>query len=130
MCGVQDYQPTCIAPYAVASPSSTSGPVHNLLVGTTTGSMMIYNSEMHLIWAAQMPVVAVALAVCNVCKVKGVRAPPADVGCWPDPEPSYADPMPSRHVGRAWISSTVVCLGQQIKQLSCLLASPRSIALR
>jgi hypothetical protein len=60
-----------MAPYAVAPPTTTSGPTHNLLVGTTTGSMMIYNHDMHLVWAAQMPAVTASIAVCTIGKLRG-----------------------------------------------------------
>lgn len=66
-----DYIPTSMRPYPVASQSLTTGPTDNLIVSTSVGSMMVYNHDMHLVWAAQLPTTAVAVEICTVGKMRG-----------------------------------------------------------
>jgi hypothetical protein len=58
--------------------SDLAGPLHHLLVGTSTGNMIVYDHSMKLIWAAQLPTTPVQIGVCTVGGVRGLVASVGD----------------------------------------------------
>lgn len=73
-----DYHPAACTPYPVRDTSSTGGH-ENLLIGTHTAAVLVYN-DLELVWAAKGESVPVAVRVAEFGELPGLVVMLDDVG--------------------------------------------------
>lgn len=75
-----EYTINCAMSYKMPSETPDAPPMHNLLIGTNTGHLMIFR-EMQLVWCARLQGMApVQLAVADICGVRGMILCMSDKG--------------------------------------------------
>mmetsp|Transcript_54162 Transcript_54162/g.128649 ORF Transcript_54162/g.128649 Transcript_54162/m.128649 type:complete len:827 (-) Transcript_54162:233-2713(-) len=74
-----DYSPLCMKAYHVKSPTQP-GACQYLMVGATSGQIMIYGHDLQLVWGACLDITPVGLCVGTMGKVKGLVTSVSDVG--------------------------------------------------